>query len=86
LAILAVLLRWRWKLPHDGMMFWLFAALYSFGRFFLTFYRQDTIFAFNLTQAQLMSFLVGAAAVWVMIFQVSRGRKRASAAHTTAQP
>jgi phosphatidylglycerol:prolipoprotein diacylglycerol transferase len=76
LAILALLLRWRWKLPHEGMMFWTFAALYSFGRFFVTFYRQDTIFAFNLTQAQVMSFLVGAAAVWVMIFQAARARRR----------
>jgi phosphatidylglycerol:prolipoprotein diacylglycerol transferase len=78
LAIFAILMRWRWKLPYEGMMFWLFAALYSFGRFFVTFYRQDTIFAFNLTQAQVMSFLVGAAAVWVMIFQAARARKRAA--------
>jgi hypothetical protein len=45
----------------------------------VTFYRVDTIFAFNLTQAQVMSFLVGAAAVWVMIFQASRARKKAAA-------
>lgn len=79
LAIFALLMRLRWKLPYEGMMFWLFAALYSFGRFFVTFYRVDTIFAFNLTQAQVMSFLVGAAAVWVMIFQASRARKKAAA-------
>jgi phosphatidylglycerol:prolipoprotein diacylglycerol transferase len=80
LAIFAILMRVRWKLPYEGMMFWLFAALYSFGRFFVTFYRVDTIFAFNLTQAQVMSFLVGAAAVWVMVFQASRARKQSGAA------
>jgi len=83
LAIFALLMRLRWKLPYEGMMFWLFAALYSFGRFFVTFYRVDTIFAFNLTQAQVMSFLVGAAAVWVMIFQASRARKKAAVTHAS---
>lgn len=78
LAIFAILMRWRWKFPHEGMMFWTFAALYSFGRFFVTFYRVDTIWAFNLTQAQVMSFIVGALAVWVMIYQASRARKQAA--------
>jgi hypothetical protein len=51
----------------------------------VTFYRVDTIFAFNLTQAQVMSFLVGAAAVWVMVFQASRARKRSGAVQSSEQ-
>lgn len=79
LAIFALLMRYRWKFPFEGMMFWTFAALYSFGRFFITFYREDTIFAFGLTQAQLMAFLVGAAAVWVMIYRAARQRRQPTA-------
>src|SRR5688500_14766989 len=32
------------RLPRPGMLFWLFAALYSFGRFFIQFFRVDTPF------------------------------------------
>ena len=68
------------RLPRPGMLFWLFAALYSFGRFFIQFFRIDTPFLFNLSQAQVLSFVVGAAALWALVFLYSRSRRGAPAA------
>lgn len=75
LLILAALVATFGRLPRPGMVFWLFAALYSFGRFFIQFYRIDSPFLLNLSQAQLLSFLVGAAALWVLVFLYSRSRR-----------
>jgi prolipoprotein diacylglyceryltransferase len=61
------------------MLFWLFGALYSFGRFFIQFYRVDSPFLGNLSQAQLLSFVVGAAALWALVFLYSRSRREPSA-------
>jgi prolipoprotein diacylglyceryl transferase len=63
------------RLPRPAMLFWLFAALYSFGRFFIQFYRIDSPFLANLSQAQVASFLVGAAALWAFVFLYSRSRR-----------
>jgi prolipoprotein diacylglyceryltransferase len=57
------------------MLFWLFGALYSFGRFFIQFFRVDTPFLANLSQAQVLSFLVGAAAVWALVYLYARTRR-----------
>lgn len=66
------------RLPRPGMGFWIFAALYSFGRFFIQFYRIDTPFLAGLSQAQILSFLVGAAALWALVFLYSRSRREPS--------
>ena len=63
------------RLPRPGMLFWLYAALYSFGRFFIQFYRTDNPFWLGLSQAQLMSFVVGGAALWAVVFMYSRSRR-----------
>jgi phosphatidylglycerol:prolipoprotein diacylglycerol transferase len=79
LAILGVLVALFGRLPRPSMLFWLFAALYSFGRFFIQFYRLDTPFVANLSQAQVMSFVVGAAALWALVFLYSRSRRQTPA-------
>jgi prolipoprotein diacylglyceryltransferase len=76
LLIFAVLVAVFGRLPLSSMVFWLYGALYSFGRFFIQFYRVDTPFVANLSQAQIMSFVVGAAALWVLVFCYSRSRRR----------
>src|SRR5207302_7777163 len=66
---------WRPRLLRDGMLFWTYLGVYSLGRFFIQFYRQDTPFAMGLSQAQLLSVLTAMVAVWMLIFQWTRARK-----------
>jgi phosphatidylglycerol:prolipoprotein diacylglycerol transferase len=75
LLIFGVLVAVFGRLPRPSMVFWLFGALYSFGRFFIQFFRIDTPFLLGLSQAQLLSFLVGAAALWALVFLYSRSRR-----------
>ena len=75
LLILGVLVALFGRLPRYGMLFGLFAALYSFGRFFIQFYRTDNPFWLGLSQAQFMSFVVGGAALWAVVFMYSRSRR-----------
>jgi phosphatidylglycerol:prolipoprotein diacylglycerol transferase len=67
--------------PRDSMVFTSMIALYSLGRVFVQFFRLDAPFIFGLSQAQFLSFMVGAIAVWVLVFQWTRAmRARADAA------
>ena len=67
--------QWQPRYPRDGMLFWIYLALYSLGRFFIQFYRVDTPFALGLSQAQLLSVLMLMIAVWALAFEASRARK-----------
>jgi phosphatidylglycerol---prolipoprotein diacylglyceryl transferase len=67
---------WQPRYPRDGMLFWLYVCCYSLGRFVIQFYRQDTPFAMGLSQAQLLSVVTAMAAVWMLVFQYQRARKR----------
>jgi phosphatidylglycerol:prolipoprotein diacylglycerol transferase len=75
---------WSWqpRYPRDGMLFWIYLGLYSAGRFVIEFYRQDTIFALGLSQAQLLSVVGAMVAVWGLVYQAARA-KRASPAATS---
>src|SRR5438477_4734812 len=66
---------WRPRLPRDGMVFWTYQGVYSVGRFFIQFYRQDTPFALGLSQAQLLSVLTAMVAIWALVFQYQRARR-----------
>ena len=61
---LLLLLKRRWV--GLGVMFWLYVLLYSVGRFWISFYRVDTIVAFGLRQAQIAS-VVGIVASCLML-------------------
>jgi len=74
---------WDPRYPRDGMLFWTYLCLYSLGRFFIQFYRQDTPFALGLSQAQLLSVLSAMVAVWALVYQYQRYR-RAGPAHAPA--
>src|SRR5207237_10569844 len=63
---------WQPRYPRDGMLFWTYLCVYSLGRFFIQFYRQDTPFALGLSQAQLLSVVTAMVAVWLLIFQWTR--------------
>ncbi len=68
----------RRVLPRDSMVFWTMIALYSAGRFVVQFFRIDTPFIFGLSQAQFLSFAVGAIAVWILVFQWTRASREAT--------
>ena len=57
------------------MVFWTYLGVYSLGRFFIQFYRQDTPFALGLSQAQLLSVLTAMVAIWALVFQYQRARR-----------
>ncbi len=48
----------RKRISVDGVLFWVYASLYSFGRFWITFLRLDAEFLFGLKEAQIVSLLV----------------------------
>ena len=58
--MLALALVWklRNKIRPDGMLFALYLALYSTGRFLVTFLREDRIWAFGMQEAQYIAILV----------------------------
>ena len=53
-AVFVVLWKLRTRLKADGALFLLYVILYSFGRFWITFLRQDAIVVWGLRQAQLI--------------------------------
>jgi len=57
----------RNKLRPDGMVFVAFLALYSLGRFFISFIRQDQVWIVGLDMAQIISLIVMAITVTVLI-------------------
>ena len=61
LSIFAVLWRLRKRELPPGALFLIFVALYSVGRFFITFWSSYLTVAFGLNQAQLIS--IGAFAI-----------------------
>ncbi len=65
----------RRVLPRDGMVFWTMIALYSAGRFVVQFFRLDQPFLFGLSQAQFLAFLVGAIAVWILVYMAASARR-----------
>lgn len=74
-AICAWLL-YRRILPRDSMVFTTMIGLYSAGRFVVQFFRLDAPFFMGLSQAQFLSFVVGAIAVWILVFQWVRASRQ----------
>jgi phosphatidylglycerol:prolipoprotein diacylglycerol transferase len=78
-AVCAWLLYKRY-LPRDSMVFTTMIALYSAGRVFVQFFRLDAPFFLGLSQAQFLSFAVGAIAVWILVYQWTQASRTAAAA------
>ncbi|MFN8524325.1 MAG: prolipoprotein diacylglyceryl transferase [Chloroflexota bacterium] len=81
---ICMMLMARKALPRHGMAFWLMIALYSLGRFFVQFFRLDTPFLWGLSQAQLLSFLVGALAIWIVVYLGASANRAAGQAPLTS--
>jgi phosphatidylglycerol:prolipoprotein diacylglycerol transferase len=84
LVMLAILWYAVPRLKTDGMAILLYLGLYSFGRFFISFYRVNNILLFGLREAQLVALvvlaLVGPAALLL------RRRAQRVAAATAGRP
>ena len=64
---LGIIWRLRGRIKPDGMLFALYLALYSVGRFAITFARQDRIWALGMQEAQYIALLVLAITVPLLI-------------------
>ena len=82
LALLAIIWPLRNRLRPPGMLFALYGALYSIGRFFLSFLRveQNTYFGGYLNEAQVVALLVIIIAVPLLVYkaQFVRPARRAA--------
>ena len=88
--MLALVLVWklRNRLRPDGMLFALYLALYSIGRFGITFLREDKIWAFGMQEAQYIALLVLAITIPILLIKarpVPAG-ELATADPSTVQP
>lgn len=63
LIVFAIIWRLRTRVKTDGVLFLIYAALYSFGRFFISFVRADNLYFANLRQAQIIALAVMALAI-----------------------
>jgi phosphatidylglycerol:prolipoprotein diacylglycerol transferase len=70
-------LLYRRIMPRDSMVFTTMIALYSAGRVVVQFFRLDAPFFLGMSQAQFASFVVGAIAVWILVFQWTRASRAA---------
>ena len=77
LAILGIIWTLRGRLRPDGMLFTLFLALYSIGRFFISFLRLDKEWFLGLNQAQLIAIVVLAVTVPLLVYRAQFVKERA---------
>lgn len=70
------------RLKTDGMAIVLYLGLYSFGRFFISFYRVNNIIVLGLREAQIVALVVLVAVVPAALIL----RRRAGRVSTTAAP
>ena len=78
LAVLAIIWPLRHRLRPRGMVFVLYGALYSVGRFFLSFLRVETnTYAMGLNEAQIVSLLIMLVAIPLLVYKAQFGRPSA---------
>lgn len=68
-AALALLWRLRGRLKPDGMLFAVYLALYSIGRFGVSFFREDRIWALGMQEAHYISLLVLAITIPLLLIK-----------------
>jgi phosphatidylglycerol:prolipoprotein diacylglycerol transferase len=69
LAVLGMIWPLRGRLRPHGMLFLLYLALYSLGRFFISFVRIDKVWLAGLTQAQLIAIVLLAITVPIIAYR-----------------
>jgi phosphatidylglycerol:prolipoprotein diacylglycerol transferase len=81
LVMIAVLLRVLPRLKTDGMAILLYLGLYSFGRFFISFYRVNNILFLGLREAQIVALIVFVAVFPLAVLLRRHERRRARQVH-----
>lgn len=71
---LALLLLWKLRnvFKNDGLLFLTYLPIYSAGRFFLTFVRQEQISLGNLQQAQIIAVIAFVVSLAVLIYRMRK--------------
>src|SRR5688572_2450083 len=72
LVVLGVIWFLRKRISVDGVLFWVYASLYAFGRFWISFLRLDATLLFDLKEAQLVSLLVFLVGVPLILFLLGK--------------
>lgn len=75
LPVFALLWWLRARLFTPGLLFLVYASLYSLGRFALSYFRQEAVVAFGLQQAQVIALAVILVALPAMVYLVQRARE-----------
>ncbi len=73
--ILVIILSLRRTLDREGHLFFLYLALYSVGRFTLSFFRNESLIFFGLQQAQIMALVGMAVASSLFLLSLNRTGK-----------
>ena len=81
LAMFGLLWRLRTRIAVDGVLFWVYASLYSFGRFWISFLRLDAEFLFGLKEAQVFSLLTVMVGVPLILYLFGRTQRAATPVH-----
>ncbi len=79
ILVLLAILRFRRHLGKDGLVFLSYLSLYSLGRFFLTFVRQENVLM-GLQQAQIIAMLVFLVSLVILIYFMKMKRQPQEAA------
>ena len=74
-ACLFLIWKLKDRLRPAGALFSLYLALYSIGRFFITFLRDDKVWAYGLQEAQFISILILAITVPILVAVARIGDK-----------
>ena len=85
MLVLGVLWWFRGRIKPDGMLFALYFALYSFGRFFISFLREDKVWVGGLQEAHIIAIIVMAVAIPLLVYR-ARLVPRDEAAPRRARP
>ena len=72
--VLLAILKLEKRFQKTGLVFFSYLALYSLGRFLLTFLRQESLIVGGLQQAQLVAILAMAASAFVALYLFARQR------------
>ena len=70
LVIFVVIWKLRNRLAPEGMLFLVFLSLYAFGRFFITFLRDDRIWGLSLQEAQFISLIILFTSITWIIYRI----------------
>lgn len=77
-AVFGLLWWLRKRVAVDGVLFWTYASLYSFGRFWISFLRIDADFFFGLKEAQVISLLTFMVGVPLILYLFGRYQRTAA--------